>query len=106
MIKLINAEEKRIIFTLDNGFEGTVRVKAYSPALKEELLLGEADAAVNGNCFELDRYAFGRDGAFLRYETELGGVKYVSHVNAEYDDPYPDPGTKKGLQIVDVQDAK
>ena len=106
MVKLITAEKTRLVFTLDGKFDGLIHVKAYSPALKEELLLGETDAAVNGDSFEIDRFAFGRDGAFLRYETSAGGVKYVSHVSSLYDEPYPDPGTKKGLQIVDVEDAK
>ncbi|MBO4422387.1 MAG: hypothetical protein J5879_03035 [Clostridia bacterium] len=106
MIKLIRADKNRISFSLDENYTGTVRVRAYSPATKEELLLGEADAVSHGGGFELDRFAFGRDGAFLRYETQLGGMKYVSHISSEYDEPYPDPGTKKGLQIVDVEDAK
>lgn len=105
MIKLIRANEKSLIFTLDENFCGKIHIKAYSPALCEELLLGEADVYVNGDCFELDRYAFSRDGAFLRYESAVGGVKYVSHISSLYDEPYPDPGTKKGLQIADTADA-
>ncbi|MBQ3869129.1 MAG: hypothetical protein II777_01155 [Clostridia bacterium] len=106
MVKSIHCGKNELIFKLDRRFDGKINVKAYPAALSAHEPLGSAVVDAHGDSFSVDRYAFGRDGLFLRYETDLGGVCFASHVEGEYNEEYPDPGTKKGLQIVDVEDAK
>lgn len=106
MITRIWADEKKVHFTTGAKHEGSVEISAYSPALSERLLLGKAAAEQGDGELTVDRYAFGRDGAFLRYESELGGVKYVTQTSSRETAPFPDPGTVKGLQISDAEDAK
>lgn len=102
MINKITATKQNIIFKCDGN---TLSVKVYSPAVKEILLLGEYSLNVANGEAVLDRYATGRDGAFLKYVAEDGCPKYVSHVESEFQEDYPNPGTKKGLQIEVPEDA-
>lgn len=103
MISEIFATKTSIIFITDNNKELTL--KAFSPATGENVLLGEFSLKSENGTFEIDREIGGRDGAFLRFESDVGGVKYVGRVEPEFKGEYPDPGTKKGLQVVNVNDA-
>ncbi len=102
MIKYAIAEKDYIDFTCDGE---VLSVKAYSQAVNEDVLLGSYELPVKGGHARLGRFDTGRDGAFLKYVAGDGSVRYCSHVAAEYTEDYPDPGTKKGLQIEDVEDA-
>lgn len=109
MVIEISALKDSIVFKCgvscgaDRGF---VNVSAYSPALAEDKLIGTARCELRDGSFSLDRYQFGRDGAFLRYETDLGGVKYCSATDSKYVLDYPATDSVKGLQISDPQDAE
>ncbi|MBQ7445338.1 MAG: hypothetical protein IJS71_05305 [Clostridia bacterium] len=105
-VKRIDAMKDSIVITLSGVYEGSIGVSAYSPAVGERLLLGRFDIEVKGDRFSLGRFATGRDGAFLRYETELGGAVYASYVEPEFDYGYPEGLSKKGLQISDPVDAE
>ncbi|MBR5059438.1 MAG: hypothetical protein IKX06_01545 [Clostridia bacterium] len=105
MIREIIAEKDRIVFYCSES-SGRVIVRAYSPALSEEKLLGTAEREIEDGSFSLERHLFGRDGAFLRYETDAGGVKYCSEVYSRCQIGYPETNTVKGLQISDPEDAE
>lgn len=105
MIVSIICDDSSVNFLLDGRISETIAVRAFSPALGEEKLLGERKVEISGSSFTLPRYEFGRDGANLRYETPLGGVKYAESVASENVYPFPNPGSKKGLQISDIKDA-
>lgn len=102
MVSDIRATHTRIIFYTD---EEKLSVEVYSPAVRENRLLAKFELEVTDGIAELPRFASSRDGAFLRYETPGGGVKYVTHIESMFDEEYPTRDTKKGLQIVDFEDA-
>ncbi len=104
MVTRINASKNSISFVCTEA-ECPVTVKIYSPAIGERVLLGEAEAVAENGRFEVDRFLTGRDGAFLRYETSLGGVVFCSDVESEFDEPYPESVSVKGLQVSDPEDA-
>ncbi len=93
MVKSIHCGKNELVFKLDRRFDGKINVTAYPAALSAHEPLGSAVVDAHGDSFSVDRYAFGRDGLFLRYETDLGGVCFASHVDGEYNEEYPDPGT-------------
>lgn len=92
-------------FILDGPHWGTVTVEAFSPALKESISLGKCNVEVTGSTFSIDRYEFGRDGLYLRYQTDLEGFCYVTAAVPERNLPYPERDSKKGLQVTMVDDA-
>ncbi len=102
----IEALKNSIVLTLSGSFEGSAELSVYSPAVGEKLLLGKYSVPVDGDKIYVDRFATGRDGAFLRYETPFGGVVYASYVEPEFDYGYPEGLSKKGLQISDPVDAE
>ena len=105
MVIEITALKDTIVFRCSQK-KGRVRVSAYSPALSEEKLLGSAERVIEDGSFSLERGLFGRDGAFLRYETDIGGVKYCSEIYSRYQLDYPATDTVKGLQVSDPEDAE
>ncbi len=66
---------------------------------------------VDGDTLTFSRYACGRDGLCMVYVVQIGnqtcaGVRHVEATSgAARTYPYPEVGTKKGLQIVDTADA-
>lgn len=101
MIKYISAEKDYIKFDCTEK----EHISVYSPATGEDVLLGKYDVVPSGGVARIGRYITGRDGAFLKYVSDRGGVKYCSRVESENVGEYPNPGTKKGLQIENVEDA-
>ena len=85
-------------------------VLAYSPAVEKGRPLGSLKVRLNSDedQFTIDRYEFGRDGIYLRYEIPEAndGVHYLNKVtDSAYSYEYPNPGTKKGLRMQDIDDG-
>ncbi len=106
VVKRIDAFKDEIVLTLSGKPEGDVCVSVYSPAVGERLLLGSFNVAADGCRLVLKRFATGRDGAFLRYETPFEGPVFASFIEPEFDYEYPEGLSKKGLQISDPVDAE
>ena len=104
MVTRIYAGKEKIKFVCD-GQDGPVKVRIYSPAIGERVLLGEIEAVINEGAFEIGRYLTGRDGAFLRYEASCGGTVFCTDVESRFDEPYPEAVSVKGLQVSDPEDA-
>ncbi len=109
-IRKIIAEENAIRLLTDA--DGALKVRAYSPALREEVLLGEFDVQTQDGAALLPRMVNGRDGLYLRWSAEcggelLGGKKYVENLDfaSRFDYDYPQADSIKGLQITMIQDA-
>lgn len=101
----IICDASTVNFILDEPYFGTVTVKAFSPALKEQVTLGECAVEVAGSTFCIDRYEFRRDGLYLKYVTGLDGFCYVTAAVPKRNRPYPEKSSKKGLQVTMVDDA-
>ncbi len=109
----ITAGENHIAFTFDQYLNGNVIVHAYSPALRESVLISEKEIIESGKKeLQIPRYLNGRDGLYLRYRLYSGGVRipgtsYVEFMDftpvSDYD--YPVCDTKKGLQVAMIEDA-
>lgn len=109
-------DDKLVIFT---DCVGAVAVRFYSPALRENKLIGELKDCANadenesvGGKIELDRFINGRDALYLRCEVEhdgqsCEGVKYCDSVECTpmYNYTYPVCESKKGLQVAMIKDA-
>lgn len=107
----VTAEKERILLKTDGSCE-TAIVRAYSPATRERMLIGEFAVALNDGVVSLPRAVNGRDGMTLRWEIECNGAivegkKYVENLcfPSEYDYPYPQTDSKKGLQVNMIKDA-
>ncbi len=111
----ITSTENEIILSTDlpaSSESAAATVRAWSPASRERLLLGEYDAEIKDGALRVPRFAGGRDGAALRWEllcggTAAGGKKYVEDLAfpALCGEPYPAAESKKGLQVAMIEDA-
>lgn len=105
MLKQIIGEDKIIRFVLSNTAR-EITIQAFSPAVREHILLGELTTSAENHQISIPRYAFGRDGLFLAYELhekgrKITGIRYVNQfrMTPQYTYNYPVVETKKGLQI-------
>ncbi len=106
VVKRIDVSKDNVVLTLSGDPGSCVAVSLYSPAVGERLLLGNFNVPVKDNKLFIERFATGRDGAFLRYETPFKGPVFASHIEPEFDYGYPEGLSKKGLQISDPVDAE
>lgn len=112
-ITKITAGEDNIVFSFDDYVNGNVIIHAYSPALREKVIISEKEIIVSGKKdLEIPRYLNGRDGLYLSYRLYSGGcridgVSYVETMNFApcRDYEYPVCDTKKGLQVAIIDDA-
>ncbi|SHL74637.1 hypothetical protein SAMN02745136_05610 [Anaerocolumna jejuensis DSM 15929] len=105
VVKKISIGDDAICFEFDTDVQ-EIKIKAFSPAIREHIELGTYDAETEGCRVYIPRYAFGRDGLYLAYELyhrgeKLTGKSYAEEftMTPENDYPYPPADTKKGLQI-------
>lgn len=109
----ITAGANNIVFSFDDYLNGNVIIHAYSPAIREKTVISEKEIIVTGKReLEIPRFLNGRDGLYLSYRLYSGGsrIEGVSYVEAMDFEPcfsydYPVCGTKKGLQVVMIDDA-
>jgi hypothetical protein len=104
-VKKISVGDDRICFELDTEIS-EIKIKAFSPAIREHIELGTYDTKTEGCRAYIPRNVFGRDGLYLAYELyhndeKLSGISYADEfdMTPENDYPYPPADTKKGLQI-------
>lgn len=103
VVKKISIGDDAICFEFDTDVQ-EIKIKAFSPAIREHIELGTYDAETEGCRLYIPRNAFGRDGLYLAYELyhrgeKLTGKSYAEEftMTPENDYPYPPADTKKGL---------
>ena len=101
----ITAEKERMLLKTTCTGESLI-VRAYSPAICEQVLIGEFTLTANNGIVSVPRIIGGRDGLYLRWEVECGGQiltgkKYTEDLcfPAEYEYDYPQTDSIKGLQV-------
>ncbi len=96
-ILCVELRDDRLYFTLDG--DGPAEAEALSPARGADLVLGRVRLNAVGGSASIPRTVCGRDGLFLRYRLS-GRTRCVERIaDPEFDGPYPETDTKKGLQI-------
>ena len=102
----------RLHFFSDARAEGKLKLRCFSPAYKSEKLIHETELKYKVGQYECERFVAGYDLITSRFEivdsygNVIEGKKYVEEINRfKRDFDYPNPGTKKGLQVVSVPDA-
>ena len=107
----ITCHEDRISLLTDLP-DGPAAVRAWSPASRERLLIGEFAAQSRDGVLSVPRFTDGRDGLTLRWEvvrdgTAAEGKRYAEDLGfpAASEEPYPAAESKKGLQVAMIEDA-
>ncbi len=107
------ADTIQLIFDAQVPADTEVKVFAFSPVLAEEVApLATLTPVVEGDTLTVPRFACGRDGVCLSYGVQvddelLSGKQYVEIIEgAKRCFDYPVADTKKGLQVVDYEDAR
>lgn len=113
MVTEIIATATEIIFKLDGPVKGNnvynhnIYIDGYSPSVGKPVLLGTTPRYIDDDTREIriSRTEFNRDGLFVRYRTGLGGAQYVTKVEATRTPYRFRARSKKGLRVVDIDDA-